>query len=69
MKDQASLNLKIVDTPITKNALDGHLMLSATSTGLKLYDHTGAETPICRVVASATEPENPTEGMIWIETE
>ena len=46
MKDQASLNLKIVDTPISKNALDGHLMLSATSTGLKLYDHTGAETPI-----------------------
>lgn len=46
MKDQASLNLKIVDTPITKNALDGHLMLSATSTGLKLYDHTGVETPI-----------------------
>lgn len=46
MKDQASLNLKIVDTPITKNALDGHLMLSATSTGLKLYDHTGTETPI-----------------------
>ena len=43
MKDQASLNLKIVDTPISKNALDGHLMLSATSDGLKVYNHAGEE--------------------------
>lgn len=43
MKDQASLNLKIVDTPISKKALDGHLMLSATSDGLKVYDKDGTE--------------------------
>lgn len=46
MKDQASLNLKIVDTPIDSKALAGHLMLRATSTGLKVYDNTGVETPI-----------------------
>lgn len=46
MKDQASLNLKIVDSPIDSKALEGHLMLRATSDGMKLYDNTGAETPI-----------------------
>lgn len=46
MKDQASLNLKIVDSPIDSKALEGHLMLRATSDGLKLYDNTGVETPI-----------------------
>lgn len=46
MKDQASLNLLIVDTPIDGKALEGHLMLRATSDGLKLYDNTGVETPI-----------------------
>ena len=46
MKDQASLNLKIVDTPIDGKALEGHLMLRATPDGLKLYDNTGVETPI-----------------------
>lgn len=43
MKDQASLNLKIVDIPISKNALEGHLMLNATSDGLKVYNHAGEE--------------------------
>ena len=43
MKDQASLNLLIVDSPIDSKALDGHLMLRATSTGVKVYDATGAE--------------------------
>lgn len=46
MKDQASLNLLIVDSPIDGKALEGHLMLRATSDGLKLYDNTGVETPI-----------------------
>lgn len=46
MKDQASLNLLIVDSPIDSKALEGHLMLRATSDGLKLYDNAGAETPI-----------------------
>lgn len=46
MKDQASLNLLIVDSPIDGKALEGHLMLRATSDGLKVYDNTGAETPI-----------------------
>lgn len=46
MKDQASLNLKIVDSPIDGKALEGHLMLRATSNGLKVYNNTGAETPI-----------------------
>ena len=43
MKDQASLNLLIVDSPIDSKALDGHLMLRATSTGMKVYDAAGAE--------------------------
>ena len=43
MKDQASLNLLIVDSPIDSKALDGHLMLRATSTGVKVYDATGVE--------------------------
>lgn len=46
MKNQASINLKIVDSPIDSKALEGHLMLRATSDGLKLYDNTGVETPI-----------------------
>lgn len=46
MKDQASLNLLIVDSPIDNKALENHLMLRATSDGLKLYDNTGAETPL-----------------------
>lgn len=46
MKDQASLNLLIVDSPIDSKALTGHLMLRATSDGLKVYDNTGVETPI-----------------------
>lgn len=46
MKDQASLNLLIVDSPIDSKALTGHLMLRATSDGLKVYNNTGAETPI-----------------------
>nr|DAG42809.1 MAG TPA: hypothetical protein [Bacteriophage sp.] len=108
MKDQASLNLLIVDSPIDNKALTGHLMLRATPTGLKVCDATGSESElggntsalegrvatlettvgaldtavdeiladygegsgalVYRVVASATEPKNPTEGMIWIET-
>lgn len=43
MKDQASLNLLIVDSPIDNKALTGHLMLRATSTGLKVYDVNGSE--------------------------
>lgn len=43
MKDQASLNLLIVDSPIDSKALTGHLMLRATSTGLKVYDVNGSE--------------------------
>lgn len=46
MKDQASLNLLIVDTPIDGKALEGHLMLRATSSGLKVYDATGSETEL-----------------------
>ena len=46
MKDQASLNLLIVDSPIDSKALTGHLMLRATSTGLKVYDATGSETEL-----------------------
>lgn len=46
MKDQASLNLLIVDSPIDNKALENHLMLRATSEGLRLYNNTGAETPI-----------------------
>lgn len=43
MKDQASLNLLIVDNPIDNKALTGHLMLRATSSGLKLLDETGTD--------------------------
>ena len=43
MKDQASLNLLIVDSPIDTKALENHLMLRATSTGLKVYDANGSE--------------------------
>ena len=43
MKDQASLNLLIVDNPIDSKALTGHLMLRATSSGLKLLDETGTD--------------------------
>ena len=43
MKDQASLNLLIVDSPIDSKALTGHLMLRATSSGLKVYDVNGSE--------------------------
>ena len=43
MKNKASLNLLIVDSPIDSKALTGHLMLRATSTGLKVYDATGSE--------------------------
>lgn len=46
MKDQASLNLLIVDSPIDSKALTGHLMLRATSTGLKVYDATGSESEL-----------------------
>lgn len=46
MKDQASLNLLIVDSPIDSKALTGHLMLRATSSGLKVYDTTGSETEL-----------------------
>lgn len=46
MKDQASLNLLIVDSPIDNKALTGHLMLRATSTGLKVYDATGSESEL-----------------------
>lgn len=46
MKDQASLNLLIVDSPIDSKALTGHLMLRATSSGLKVYDATGSETEL-----------------------
>lgn len=74
MKDQASLNLLIVDSPIDSKALTGHLMLRATSSGLKVYDATGSETELggsstggVSVVVSETEPENPTEGMIWVQ--
>lgn len=43
MKDQASLNLLIVDSPIDTKALENHLMLRATSSGLKVYDVNGSE--------------------------
>ena len=43
MKDQASLDLRIVDLPLSSAALTGHLSIRATSTGLKVYDETGAE--------------------------
>jgi hypothetical protein len=46
MKDQASLNLLIVDSPIDSKALTGHLMLRATSSGLKVYDATGSATEL-----------------------
>ena len=46
MKDQASLNLLIVDSPIDTKALENHLMLRATSSGLKVYDATGSETEL-----------------------
>lgn len=46
MKDQASLNLLIVNSPIDSKALTGHLMLRATSSGLKVYDATGSETEL-----------------------
>lgn len=65
MKDQASLNLLIVDSPIDGKALEGHLMLRATSDGLKLYDNTGVETPIGgEVDESRLLPENPVNGDI-----
>lgn len=65
MKDQASLNLKIVDTPIDNKALENHLMLRATSDGLKVYNNTGAETPIGgEVDESRLLPEDPTNGDI-----
>lgn len=43
MKNQASLNLLIVDNPIDNKALEGHLMVRATSSGLKIYDVNGSE--------------------------
>lgn len=46
MKDQASLNLLIVDSPIDNKALEGHLMLRATSSGLKIYDNSGSESQL-----------------------
>ena len=46
MKQQASLNLFIVDDPIDSKALEGHLMLRATSSGLKVYDAAGSETEL-----------------------
>lgn len=65
MKDQASLNLLIVNSPIDSKALTGHLMLRATSDGLKLYDNTGVETPIGgEVDESRLLPENPANGDI-----
>lgn len=42
MKNQGSLNLKITDTPVSDKALDGCLMLRATSSGLQIHDSTGA---------------------------
>ena len=46
MKDQASLNLLIVNSPIDSKALTGHLMLRATSSGLKVYDASGSKSEI-----------------------
>lgn len=36
---------------------------------LDLFEYASLTPDVVKVVASATEPENPTEGMIWIETE
>lgn len=46
MKDQASINLKIVDAPISNKALDDHLSIRATSRGLVVTDTSGASRPI-----------------------
>lgn len=46
MKDQASLHLKIVDDPISANALDGCLSVRATSQGLVVTDPSGVSRPI-----------------------
>ena len=46
MKDQASLNLLIVDSPIDNKALDGHLALVATQSGFKAINSSGTETEI-----------------------
>lgn len=46
MKDQASLHLKIVDDPISANALDGCLSIRATSQGLVVTDSSGISRPI-----------------------
>lgn len=46
MKDQASINLKIVDAPISANALDGCLSVRATSQGLVVTDPSGISRPI-----------------------
>lgn len=46
MKDQASINLKIVDDPISENALDGCLSVRATSQGLVVTDPSGISRPI-----------------------
>ena len=46
MKDQASINLKIVDDPISANALDGCLAIRATSGGLVVSDSAGVAHPL-----------------------
>lgn len=46
MKDQASINLKIVDDPITSNALGGCLAVRATNQGLVVTDENGVSRPI-----------------------
>lgn len=46
MKDQASINLKIVDDPISEKASDGCLAIRATSGGLVVSDNAGVAHPL-----------------------
>lgn len=46
MKDQASINLKIVDDPISANALSGCLSIRATSNGVVVSDANGVVRPL-----------------------
>lgn len=46
MKDQASINLKIVDDPISANALGGCLSIRATSNGVVVSDANGVVRPL-----------------------
>lgn len=46
MKDQASINLKIVDAPISNKASDDHLSIRATNQGLVVTDASGVSRPI-----------------------